>query len=70
MIITTLLLIGLEIAERFVNERTMAMKVTMITLTVLVGLLQIASYFVAAAAISGMTAVIVTQEHDDNHWTP
>ncbi len=61
VIITTLLLIGVEIAERFVNERTMVMKVTMITLTVLIGLLQIASYFVAAAAISGMTAVIVTQ---------
>jgi hypothetical protein len=35
--------------------------VALIVLTVIVGLLQVIGYFLAAAAISGMTAVIVTQ---------
>ncbi len=64
VIISTLLLISLEVAENYLPKGTGGMpgKVLMIVAVVLVALLQVASYFVAAAAILGMTAVIVTQQ--------
>jgi len=61
LIITTALLIGLELAEKYVPKGGMGTKALFICALVLAGLLQVASYFVAAAAISGMTAIIVTQ---------
>jgi len=61
VIITTALLIGLELAGKYLPKGGMGTKVLFICALVLTLLLQIAAYFVAAAAISGMTTVIVTQ---------
>ena len=61
VIVVTLLIIGLELAEDSLTHRGMAIKVTFIAALVLLVLLQIVAYFVAASVISGMTAVIVTQ---------
>ena len=64
VIVSTFLLISLELWQMNMPKGMggMAMKVTWVSLLVLVALMQVASYFVAAAAISGMTAVIVTQQ--------
>jgi serine/threonine protein kinase len=61
VIISTALLIGLEILGHFLSPGISPAKIVYIVAIVLVALLQVASHFVAAAAISGMTAVIVTQ---------
>ncbi len=61
VIISTVLLIGVELAEKYVPKGGMGTKALFICAMVLVGLLQVAAYFVASAAISGMTAIIVTQ---------
>lgn len=61
VIITTFLLMILQIAENAQPEGVGVAKVLIIVGMVIVGLLHVAAYFVAAAAISGMTAVIVTQ---------
>ena len=61
VIVTTFLLIGLQLAERLLPTGGTVTKVLFIAAMVLVGLLQVVSFFLAAATISGMTAVIVTQ---------
>jgi hypothetical protein len=63
VIISSLLLISLELTEKSITlgPGITAGKVLFIVAVVLVALMQVCSYFVAAAAISGMTAVIVTQ---------
>ncbi|MCM3870838.1 MAG: serine/threonine protein kinase [Pyrinomonadaceae bacterium] len=61
VIITTTLLVILTLVEHAQPRGLGAGRVTVICCLVVVGLLQIVSYFVAASAISGMTAVIVTQ---------
>ncbi len=61
VIITTFMLIGLELLGDRLPKGMSPMKVFYIVAIALVALLQIASHFVAAAAMSGMTAVIVTQ---------
>jgi serine/threonine protein kinase len=61
VIFTTLLLIGFELAEDAQPKGLGAVRILLICGMVISGLLQIAAYFLAAAAISGMTAVIVTQ---------
>jgi len=62
VMVSIILFISLEVTESYLPKGIgMTAKVLMILATLLVGLLQVASYFVAAAAISGMTAVIVTQ---------
>lgn len=61
VILTTLLLIGFEIAEDAQPKGITPVRILLICGMAFSGLLQIAAYFVAAAAISGMTAVIVTQ---------
>ena len=61
VIISTALLIGLQILGHFLGRGISTGKVIYIIAVALVVLLQVASHFVAAAAISGMTAVIVTQ---------
>jgi len=63
VIISTILLISLELAEKSLTfgPGITAGKIFYIVALILVALMQVCSYFVAAAAISGMTAVIVTQ---------
>jgi hypothetical protein len=61
VIVTTLALIALQIAERMQPRGLNFARVTIIGSLVIVGLLQVVTYFLAAASISGMTAVIVTQ---------
>ncbi|MDQ6652898.1 MAG: protein kinase, partial [Acidobacteriota bacterium] len=61
VIVATLLLVGLTIAENPLTHRGTATKVLFFIVLVLVALVQVCAYFVAAAVISGMTAVIVTQ---------
>ncbi|MDQ2974877.1 MAG: protein kinase [Acidobacteriota bacterium] len=61
VIVTTFLLIGLELAEEFLPKGGTVTKVLFIVAMVVVGLLQVVSFFLAAATISGLTAVIVTQ---------
>ena len=61
VIIVTFVIIGLELAEESLTHRGMAIKVLFMIAVVLLVLLQVVAYFVAASAISSMTAVIVTQ---------
>ena len=61
VIVFTLVMVVLQLAEKSQPERSGAVRVALIVLTVIVGLLQVIGYFLAAAVISGMTAVIVTQ---------
>jgi serine/threonine protein kinase len=61
VILSTFLLVGFELAEDAQPPGFGVVRVLFICGMVIAGLLQIAAYFVAAAAISGMTAVIVTQ---------
>ena len=61
VICTTLLLIAFEIAEDSQPRGLGLLRILFICGMIISGLLQVAAYFFAAAAISGMTAVIVTQ---------
>ncbi|MDQ2856941.1 MAG: serine/threonine protein kinase, partial [Acidobacteriota bacterium] len=61
VIVFTLILIGLDVTEKSWSSRGMALKVSVLCVFVVVSLLQVISYFLAGSAISGMTAVIVTQ---------
>jgi len=61
VIVTTLATIALEIAEKQQPRGLGAVRITLLCALVFMVLLQVVSYFVAASAISGMTAVIVTQ---------
>ena len=61
VIIFTFVLIGLQLAEHAQPRGWGVGRILIIVLIVLVGLSQVIAYFLAAAAISGMTAIIVTQ---------
>ena len=61
VIIIAALMIGLQLLEKPLWNSGLAGKAVVITLSIVLALLQIAAYFVAAATISGVTAVIVTQ---------
>jgi len=61
VIVTTALLIGLQLALAAQPKGTTATKISLIVAMCLVALVHIIGYFVAAAAISGMTAILVTQ---------
>lgn len=61
VIITTLLISGLFIAEAFVPSGATVQKVVVICAMAIVGLLHVIGYMVAAGIISGVTAVIITQ---------
>ena len=61
VIIATLLLIGLELWAESQPKGWGVGKVAVVVALVIVVLLQVVAYFLAAASISGMTAVIVTQ---------
>lgn len=59
--ITTALMIALQVLEKFQPKGLNVGYVAIIGGIVIVALLQIAAYFVAAAVTSGMTAIMVTQ---------
>jgi hypothetical protein len=61
VIVTTALMIVLQLALEAQPKGITAAKVSLIVSLVFVALLHVAAYFVAASAIAGMTAVIVTQ---------
>ncbi|CAN5861676.1 hypothetical protein BH18ACI4_BH18ACI4_16850 [soil metagenome] len=61
VIITTTLMVVLTLIEKAQPRNLGATRITLIVGLVIVGLLQVIAYFFAASAISGMTAVIVTQ---------
>lgn len=61
VIILTALMISLQLLQKPVWDSGVGGKVVVVTLSIILALLQIAAYFVAASAISGVTAVIVTQ---------
>jgi len=61
VIITTVLLISLQLLEKPLWASGIGGKVVIVALSIIFALLQVAAYFVAASAISGVTAVIVTQ---------
>ncbi|HZE68368.1 MAG TPA: protein kinase [Pyrinomonadaceae bacterium] len=61
VIVTTLAVIALQFAERAQPQGLGVVRITLIVALVIVVILQVISYFLAASAISGMTAVIVTQ---------
>lgn len=55
------LMIGVLVADKMLDPVGRLQKAAMISITIFVGLLQVAAYFVAAGVISGVTAIIVTQ---------
>lgn len=61
VIVVTLMMVVLTLAEDSLTSRGLAMKVVFFCVLALLALLEVVAYFVAAAVISGMTAVIVTQ---------
>ena len=61
VIVTTALLIGVSIAEVKIPPVGLTQKILMTCALVIVGLLKVASLFVAGGVISGATAVIITQ---------
>ena len=61
VVVSTMLLIGFQIAEGALPRGMGVGRVLVICGIVISGLLQLATTFLASAAISGMTAVIVTQ---------
>jgi len=61
VIITTLIMVGLTLAERVQPRAITPTKILLLICIVFFALLQVISYTVAASIISGVTAVIVTQ---------
>jgi serine/threonine protein kinase len=61
VIVTTILILALDLSEKSLRQSGRVANVATLCVIVLLGLLQVAAYFVAASSISGMTAVIVTQ---------
>ncbi|HXC72410.1 MAG TPA: protein kinase [Pyrinomonadaceae bacterium] len=61
VIVTTILISALFVADKYLPPGGMPQKVAMISATVIVGLLQVIAYMVASGVISGVTAVIITQ---------
>ena len=61
VIITTILLTAVLIADKYLPRGGMPQKIALIAATVIVGLLHIVAYMVAGGVISGVTAVIITQ---------
>jgi hypothetical protein len=61
VIVFTLLMISLTLSEKSLRQHGKLANVLTLCAIALVGLLQVVSYFVAGSAISGMTAIIVTQ---------
>jgi serine/threonine protein kinase len=61
VMVVTILMIGLMVADKVLPKGGMIQKVVMICAMVIIGLLQILAYFVTTAIISGVTAIIVVQ---------
>jgi serine/threonine protein kinase len=61
VIVLTILIFALDLSEKSLRQSGRVANVATLCAIVLLGLLQVAAYFVAASSISGMTAVIVTQ---------
>ena len=61
VIIATILISTLLLVDKWLAPATKAGKIALACMLVLVGLFQLAAYFVSAATISGVTAIIVTQ---------
>jgi hypothetical protein len=61
VIVASILMTGMFIAERYIGRGSGWQNVAFICGLIIVGLLQIASYFVSTAIISGVTAIIVVQ---------
>ena len=61
VIVTTALMIVLQLALEAQPKGITVAKVSLVVAVAIVALLHVAAYFVAASAIAGMTAVIVTQ---------
>ena len=61
VLVTTILMAGLLIADKYVPQPGMASKIGLLVASAILGLVYIAAYMVAGAVISGMTAVIITQ---------
>ena len=61
VIVTTVLLIAVSIAEVKMPPVTLTQKIVMTCALVIVGILKVVSLFIAGAVISGSTAVIITQ---------
>jgi len=61
VIVTSILLVGLFIADEYLPKGGMPQKIAMTSSIAIVGLLHVVAYMVAAGVISGVTAVIITQ---------
>lgn len=61
VIVVSILMTGMLIAEKLIPKGGMGQKAAIIGGMVLIGLLQVAAYFVTTAVISGVTAIIVVQ---------
>jgi serine/threonine protein kinase len=61
VIIAAILMSGLFILDKVVATPTKPQKIALVCAIAIVGLFQVAAYFVSAATISGVTAIIVTQ---------
>ena len=61
VIVLTILILALDLSEKSLRQSGRVANLATLCAIVLLGLLQVAAYFVAASSISGMTAVIVTQ---------
>jgi hypothetical protein len=61
VIVLTFMIIGLELAENAQPRGWAWPRILIVCTMVLVGLAEVVAYFLAASAISGMTAIIVTQ---------
>jgi serine/threonine protein kinase len=61
VIVTSILITGLFIADKYLPKGGLPQKIAMISALVIVALLQIVAYMVAGGVISGVTAVIITQ---------
>lgn len=61
VIAATILLSALFVIDKLITPATKIQKILMVCAMALVGLFQVAAYFVSAATISGVTAIIVTQ---------
>jgi serine/threonine protein kinase len=61
VIIAAILMSGLFLADKALSPPTKAQKIALVCAMAFVGLFQVVAYFVSAATISGVTAIIVTQ---------
>jgi hypothetical protein len=61
VIVTTILLTGLMIADKYWHPSSLAQKIVFVVLAVIIGLSHVVAYMIAGAVISGVTAVIITQ---------